>query len=148
MRAHKTDTTTTTDDNNNTTTETVAASARNDFLRARSLTENGYGTSPRVKSVVWPVSVLMTRCDTPFVLAPHHAARQRRSSPHGNRHPTRAEGEYGSQETPGLRRSRQSPLPDVNTRTATLESSTHSEPVCRRRSTGRTSRGAASSSGH
>ena len=59
MRAHKTDTTTTTDDNNNTTTETVAASARNDFLRARSLIENGSRTSPRVKSVVWSVHVLM-----------------------------------------------------------------------------------------
>ena len=59
------------------------------------------------------------RCNSPVVLAPHHAARQRRSSPHGNRHSTRAEGKYGSQETPGSRRSRQSPLPAANTLTFT-----------------------------
>ena len=37
----------------------VAAGARTDFLRARSLIENGSRTSPRVKSVVWSVHVSM-----------------------------------------------------------------------------------------
>ena len=59
------------------------------------------------------------RCNPPVVLAPHHAARQRRSSPYGNRHSTGAEGKYGSQETPDLRRSRQSSLSAVNTPTVT-----------------------------
>ena len=60
------------------------------------------------------------RCNPLFVLAPHHAARQRRSSPHGNRHSTRAEGKYGSQETPDSGHARDAATcVHLNTRTAT-----------------------------
>ena len=46
--------------------DTLAASGRTASLRARILTENGYGTSPRVKSVVRLVSVLTARYNPPL----------------------------------------------------------------------------------